>query len=350
MQKLLDNLTASCHIPVMPRSARLDAPGVLHHVIGRGIERRKIFFGDRDRNDFLSRLASLAQDGSLKIYAWSLLPNHFHLLCKTGTSSLASSMRRLLTGYVVNFNKRHGRNGHLFQNRYKSIVCQEDLYLQELVRYIHLNLLRAGMVEDLEALNHSPWSGHSTLLGNMKRDWQDTGCVLSLFGKSLAASRRNYLQFVEDGISLRRRPELVGGGLIRSLGGWSSVLALRRRGGRQAADERILGDGEFVQSILSEVDDLQKENLRVGPARRSLPSLAQQACEIHQVSLRELRSGSRRRGVVAARQELSQVAVTLFGYSGAEVARYLGVTNSCITRGLVPGEITEQVEAAYLPK
>jgi len=111
----------------MPRSARLDAPGVLHHVIGRGMEGRKIFLNHQDQNDFLSRLATLAQERSLSIYAWSLLPNHFHLLCKTQNAPLASNMRRLLTGYVVNFNRRHGRHGHLFQNRYRSIVCQEDV-------------------------------------------------------------------------------------------------------------------------------------------------------------------------------------------------------------------------------
>ena len=91
----------------MPRSARLDAPGVLHHVMGRGIEKRPIFLTDEDRNDFLSRLGLLAEEGYLKVYAWSLLPNHFHLLCKTGKVPLARSMRRLLTGYVVKFNKRH---------------------------------------------------------------------------------------------------------------------------------------------------------------------------------------------------------------------------------------------------
>lgn len=134
----------------MPRLARLDAPGVLHHVMGRGIERKKIFLRDIDRNDFLARLSELAQAGAMEIYAWALMPNHFHILCKTKDMPLASCMRRVLTGYVVNFNKRHRRYGHLFQNRYKSIVCQEDAYLKELVRYIHLNPLRAGLVKDLK--------------------------------------------------------------------------------------------------------------------------------------------------------------------------------------------------------
>ena len=124
----------------MPRLARLDAPGVLHHVMGRGIEKNKIFLKDKDRNDFLNRLSGLVEEGAVDIYAWALMSNHFHLLLKTKNRPLSSSMRKLLTGYVVNFNRRHKRYGHLFQNRYKSIVCQEDAYLMELVRYIHLNL------------------------------------------------------------------------------------------------------------------------------------------------------------------------------------------------------------------
>ena len=119
----------------MPRLARLDSPGVLHHVMGRGIEKTNIFITDEDREDFVSRLADLAGKKAIKIYAWALLPNHFHLLCKTQNKPLASNMRKLLTGYVVNFNRRHKRHGHLFQNRYKSIVCQEENYLRELVRY-----------------------------------------------------------------------------------------------------------------------------------------------------------------------------------------------------------------------
>lgn len=106
----------------MPRQSRLDAPGVLHHVMGRGIEKRNIFINDADRHDFIERLSGLSDDGAMDIYAWVLLPNHFHLLCKTRNRPLPSTMRKLLTGYVVNFNRRHRRYGHLFQNRYKSIL------------------------------------------------------------------------------------------------------------------------------------------------------------------------------------------------------------------------------------
>ena len=97
----------------MPRLARLDAPGILHHVIGRGIERKKILYNDTDRSDIIDRLAELVKEGAMDVYAWVLMPNHYHILCKTRNRSLSSSMRKMLTGYVVNFNRRHRRYGHL---------------------------------------------------------------------------------------------------------------------------------------------------------------------------------------------------------------------------------------------
>ena len=324
----------------MPRLARLDAPGVLHHVMGRGIERKRIFLSDVDRNDFIDRLSALARAGAMEIYAWVLMPNHFHLLCKTKNMPLASSMRKILTGYVVNFNRRHRRYGHLFQNRYKSIVCQENAYLKELVRYIHLNLLRAGLVKDLKELNRNPWSGHSSLVGKVKREWQNTDYVLSFFGGA-GISRKNYSQYVANGIEQGHRPELVGGGLVRSMGGWSAVLASRNRGEREVADQRILGDGDFVQQVVSGLDDRVKKNLRLSEQRIDIEALAEKVSEKYDVSIGELRSGGLRRAVVNARQVMSWIAVRELGYSGADVARYLGVTNSCVTRMVSKGTMQD---------
>lgn len=152
----------------MPRQARLDAPGVLQHVMARGIERRKIFWDDKDRASFLERLAMILEETQTQCYAWALIPNHFHILLRTGTAPLSTVMRRLMTGYAVTFNLRHRRSGHLFQNRYKSVVCEKDPYLLELIRYIHLNPLRAKVVTDLKALDEYPWTGHSILLGKRK--------------------------------------------------------------------------------------------------------------------------------------------------------------------------------------
>ena len=185
----------------MPRQARLDAPGALHHVMGRGIERTNIFRTDADREDFVDRLADLCLEGSLVVYAWSLLSNHFHLLIRTGRQPISRSMKKLLTGYVVNFNLRYKRSGHLFQNRYKSIICEEDPYLLELTRYIHLNPIRAGMVRDVKQLNAYQWSGHSAILGRVQRQWQDVKTILAYFGKGRKAvsGKENGTQYGSDG-------------------------------------------------------------------------------------------------------------------------------------------------------
>ena len=140
----------------MPRKARIDAPGALQHVIVRGIERRKIFRSDYDRKNLLDRVSELIPQIGIECFAWAFMSNHFHLFLKTDSVPIAVLMRRLLTGYAGWFNKKYKRHGQLFQNRYKSFLCQEDIYLKELVRYIHLNPLRAGIVADLKALDQYP--------------------------------------------------------------------------------------------------------------------------------------------------------------------------------------------------
>ena len=140
----------------MPRLPQLDAPGVLHHIMIRGIERREIFLNSKDREDFLERLAKLLPETKTTCYAWVFIPNHAHFLLRAGLVPLAILMRRILTGYAVGFNRQHSRHGQLFQNRHKSIVCQEDVYLKDLVRYIHLNPIRAGIVSGLTELNRYP--------------------------------------------------------------------------------------------------------------------------------------------------------------------------------------------------
>ena len=153
----------------MPRQPRLDTPGALHHVIGRGIAGIDIFSDVKDREDFLVRIKDLCDKKAFSIYAWALMSNHFHLLVRTGNMSLSDSMRKLLTGYVVNYNRRHKRYGYLFQNRYKSILCEDDPYLLELTRYIHLNPLRAGIIKSVNVLRRYKWCGHSVIMGHVKR-------------------------------------------------------------------------------------------------------------------------------------------------------------------------------------
>ncbi len=314
----------------MPRQPRLDAPGALHHVMGRGIERTNLFRTDADRGDFVDRLAQLCLEGSLVVYAWSLLSNHFHLLVRTGRQPISRSMKKLLTGYVVNFNLRHKRSGHLFQNRYKSIICEEDPYLLELARYIHLNPVRAGMVRDVEQLRDYRWSGHSAIMGRVKQQWQDVNTILAYFGKGKKAVEK-YEEFVKEGAVQGRRPELVGGGLLRSQGG-SQVLSLRRKGIKVGSDERILGGDEFIQRLMSEAEERERETLRLGRKVPDLQTLVKRITKGEAIEESELRSGMRTREMVRARRLFCQLAIGRMGYPGAEVARFLGVTTSSANR------------------
>jgi len=300
--------------------------------MARGIEGTKIFRNRKDREDFLSRMEEMARAGAWVVYAWALMPNHIHLLIRTALQPLSTNMRKLMTGYVVNFNRRHKRVGHLFQNRYKSIVCEEEAYLLELSRYIHLNPLRGGVVADLTKLKEYPWSGHSVLMGKVARDWQDTESILSFFSPRLPTARAKYERFVADGVPMGRRPGLVGGGLIRSAGGWSQVVSLRRHKMPMASDERVLGSGEFIEEVLSQAEKRLEETLRLNARKIELGTLASRVSRSEGTDWDLVRSGSRVGKVVKTRRLFCQLAVKKFGYSGAEVARYLGTSTSSVTR------------------
>jgi REP element-mobilizing transposase RayT len=316
----------------MPRQARLDAAGTLHHVIIRGIEKRRIVDDDEDRRAFVLRLGKLAMETATSIYAWALMTNHAHLLLSSGPQGLARFMRRFLTGYAVSYNLRHRRHGHLFQNRYKSIVCDGDSYFTELVRYIHLNPLRVKLVADLRELERYPYCGHGVILGTARNEWQERDSVLSQFGTREGDAKDGYRRFMAEGVELGRRPELVGGGLIRSVGGWSEVKTLRRRRAPELGDERILGSGDFVERILKEAEARMQRQYRNKERGRRVERLIAEHCKKRRVSLTELRSGSRRGEIPALRAELSRRLVEDYGIAMAEVARQVGVSTSAISK------------------
>jgi putative transposase len=323
----------------MPRLGRLDAPGVLHHIMIRGIERRNIFKDDTDREDFLARLARLLPETQTACYAWALMPNHAHLLLRTGAAPLPSLMRRLLTGYAVRFNRRHKRHGLLFQNRYKSVVCQEDLYFTELVRYLHLNPLRAGILASVTELNRYPYCGHSALLGKTKRPWQATEYVLKYFGKTVARARKAYGAYVQAGSRQGRRGDLMGGGLIRSLGGWAEVKDRRGKGqGPLKSDERILGESDFVEAILAQADERYTRHYALKRQGIGFEHLVQRVAEICHMDPREVVAEGRQRWKVTARSLLCFWAVRELGLPLTELARQLGLSPPGVSYAVQRGE------------
>ena len=365
----------------MPRQPRLDAPGVLQHIMARGIERRKIFWDDKDRSSFLERFAVILEETQTQCYAWALIPNHFHLLLRTGPTPLSTVMRRLMTGYAVTFNIRHRRSGHLFQNRYKSVVCEEDPYLLELIRYIHLNPLRAKLVKDLKELDKYLWTGHSAILGRRKNplipettanDSTSAGRriafsqfrpgiekatinpehpvnpvrnislgektiedVLKHFGETFKIARRRYREFVEKGIKQGRRSELQGGGLVRSAGGDKRGLLGRKKGEREKGDERILGSGDFVSEIIQQSDKRHEKMLLKPP---TLQDITSKVAGHMGLSPTVLVSRSRDRKVSRARAIISYLAVKEAGYTQTEIENHLNISRIGVRNSILRGQ------------
>ncbi len=326
----------------MPRQSRIDAPEALHHIIARGIDRKVIFRDDRDRDDFLTRLGTNLEESQTPCYAWALLPNHFHLLLRTGAMPISTLMRRVLTGYAVAYNLRHHRHGHLFQNRFKSILCQEEPYLLELVRYIHLNPLRAGIVEDLKSLERYPYSGHRALLQKDESKWQDLQYVLSLFAKAVSTARRGYLKFIAEGIPCVRRPDLIGGGLIRSVGGWSTVRALKKMGAYQKGDERILGNGEFVEKALSQAHENLEHKHHLKAKGFNLKHIANRVAELMGLQPAEVLSPGKYHRITEARSILCFWAVRDLGNSLASLAMRLEMSPAGVGYAVQRGEAIAQ--------
>ena len=320
----------------MPRQARLDAPGTLHHVILRGIEKKKIVDDRHDRKTFIEFMGRTALENDIKIYAWALMTNHAHILLKSGKKGLSQYLRRFLTRYAMAYNRRHKRHGYLFQNRFKSIVCEEDAYFQELVRYIHLNPIRAKMIKTLSELDAYAYCGHSCLMGNIKYEWQDWVYVLKWFGKREDDRKKAYRQYIADEINQGSRPELVGGNLIRSIGKWSNVSTLRADPERDKGknDPRILGSADFVERVMREADEQIKHQIPVNKIKEKIQERIERICKTEKVPIQELRSSSRRGKLPQIRAKIALSLVKEYGVSLAELGRQLGVTTAAVSRML----------------
>lgn len=321
----------------MPRQSRIDISGALHHIIARGIERRRIFDDDEDRHDFIKRLALILEETQTACYAWALIPNHFHLLLRTGAVPVATVMRRLLTGHAQRYNRRHRRHGHLFQNRYKSILCQEDPYLLELVRYIHLNPMRAGLVNDLEHLDKYPFSGHGVIMGVREHPWQNSDAVLAFFGERASSARRSYRAFVAKGIDQGKRADLIGGGLIRSSGGWAAVKETRKTGIHLKSDERILGHSDFVGQILSASDEAFERRYALKARGVDVNYIAERVSGLLGMTEKEVWLPGKYQRLVTARSLICFWAARELGVSMASLARRFNISEVAVSKSVKRG-------------
>ena len=207
----------------MARKPRVEFEGAFYHVVVRGNQRQRIFRDDRDRIYYLERVEHYRQRYRFTIYAYVLMSNHVHLLLETGKTPLSKILQGIQFTYTQYYNRRYRTVGHLFQGRYKAILCDRNAYLLELVRYIHLNPARLKNPEELATYR---WSSHHGYLGGTGPVTVDTDLVLRQLGNSAAQARKVYRKFIEDGQSLGHEERYY-----------------------QAVDQRFLGDEKFVQQV-----------------------------------------------------------------------------------------------------
>jgi putative transposase len=287
----------------MPRHPRVHAEGLLYHVMARGNDGQTIFPKESDYEAFLQGLAAARQRYPFYLYAYVLMPNHFHLLLEVQQSPTARVLQSVLTGYARRFNRTHRHRGHLFQGRYKAIVCDRESYLLELVRYIHLNPVRARMVK---RPGDWPWSGHGEYLGKNKRGLIDPGPVL---GELRTASR--YEGFIREGVKERYRPE------------WHP--------GDKAP---FLGSQRFVKK-------LAREKIPPPVSRRiPLGNLLQRVASGSGLDPQTLRRKGRMARMVVARDRFICQAVLEQGYLAAELAVFLDCHPSNVSRALQKGLVS----------
>ena len=208
----------------------------------------------------------------------------------------------------------------------------------ELVRYIHLNLLRANIIKTLKKSAKYPYSGHSALMGKIKRDFQDTDYVLRMFGNKVSAARKAYEAYVEKGIAQGRRPDLAGGGLIRSAGGWSAVKALRKLQDHMKSDERILGDGDFVKAVLNQAKEGFEEHYRLQAQGYDLEKVTSRVSSVLGIESEQVWAAGKHPLTVKARSLLCYWAVRKLGLSATELSKKLGISQPSVSISVKRGE------------
>lgn len=305
----------------MPRQPRIDAHGYLYHVIARGIERRSIFNDSRDKDYFLKKLGDITADTGTPVYAFALIPNHFHLLLRRMLVPVAQVMQRLLTSYAIYYNKKHRRVGYLFQNRYRSIICDEDVYFLELIRYINLNPLRAKVVGSLKELAWYRYCSHGHIMGVRNIEWFDPTKVLDSFAGSGDEARRAYVRFILEGMERGGREDLSGGGIRRSLAHQHLFLD-----NEPAFDQRILGLGDFVEKLRFAQSSLGADS------ESALMRIVSEVCNKFSVAESELMGRSRKRHVSSARALTAFRMQRELGMSQSEIAGRLAVTQPAVLK------------------
>jgi len=292
----------------MARRPRIEFEGGFYHVITRGNQRQKVFTEEKDFLKYLEFLTDYKERYVFLLYAYVLMGTHIHLLIETRQVPLSKILQGINQRFTMYFNWRHGTVGHLLQGRYKSILCDRDAYLLNLVKYVHCNPVRAGMVKRPEEYR---WSSHRAYLGLSKDGLVDTELVLGMFSKRLKRARRLYREYMGEQEKIPKEQFY------------------------RTVDQRILGDEEFVERLRQRVDD----GIAAGRRKHdvSLDEIGRGIKEILGIGPDELRGRSKQTGVMEGRRFFS-LAAREYGYKGKEIAAFLAKDPASVTGYLKRGQ------------
>ena len=300
----------------MPRKARLNVTGSVVHIMARTLPHEQLFSDDDDCDQFLAMLSKSLVRVGYRCYAWALMPNHYHLIVRTSDRELWEFMKPLNTGYAGYHRKKYLRDGPLFRDRYKSIVTQDQHYIAELVRYVHLNPVRAGICKDLKALEQHPWTGNSALMGKHKYEFQDVNTVLQRFGATMASARRAYRAFLQEGLDNDcNKDELTS--LVRASNTGTQA-------GRKTTNW-VIGDQAFVKKALLRADEVRIRISRFEKEGSDLAPIAAAVAARFKVRPVDLKNRSRANAVAEARKVFAWLAIHEYRAPTRMVAAYCGV-------------------------
>jgi REP element-mobilizing transposase RayT len=291
----------------MARRPRVHFPNAFYHVIARGNRRQDIFLDEKDYQRYLSYLSEYKTRYQFHLYAYALMRNHVHLLLEVEATPLSKIMQALQFRYTRYFNTRYGKVGHLFQGRYKAILCDKDAYLLELVRYIHLNPIRSNLVRDLERYR---WVSHQSYLGRKKDDLIDEDLVLSQFGRTKLVARRRYNDFIREGLDLDHQAKYY-----------------------EVKDQRFLGEQEFLERI-------ESRKVTDEPVLFEIPleDIVMEVGKTVGITRERIHCLSRDRRGALGRSLVAYLARKLSGYFVKDVARYFRREAAMISQGIMKVE------------
>jgi REP element-mobilizing transposase RayT len=287
----------------MARKPRVEFEGAFYHVIVRGNQRQKIFRDDRDRLRYLERFEHYRQRYRFTIYAYVLISNHVHLLLETGKTPLSKILQGIQFTYTQYYNRRYRTVGHLFQGRYKAILCDRDAYLLELVRYIHLNPARLKNPEEVTTYQ---WSSYHAYLGRKGPVAVKTDLILGQLGNTAAQASKAYRKFIEDGQNLGHDERYY-----------------------QAVDQRFLGDEKFIQQI---AERAPQGEIRPGGRKISFEKLLHAVAQVHGCGAKDLTAAGRQRAWAKPRAQLAYLARDWCAMKAIEIARRLNRDASMVSR------------------